>query len=90
MQTAERESPRYAAIGEWQVANCEWIEGRWHLDGRPIHAGSQMEMVFPDGTWQRIRIESENSGKVLLAYVFYHGEPFKTKIGFTRKLRWPV
>lgn len=82
-------SPRYAAIDQWQVAQCEWIDDRWHLDGRPIHAGSQMEMVFPDGTWQPVRIESEDAGRVLFAFVFHHKQPLGVKIGFTRKLRWP-
>lgn len=75
---------------EWFSANCDWIDGRWHLNGRPVHAGSHMELLFPDGTWQRVRIESREAGRVLVAYVFYHGEPLTLDIGCTRRLRWPT
>lgn len=51
----------------------EWIDDRWHLKGRPIHAGCGMDVRWPDGTWERVRIESAAAGRKLFACFAYHG-----------------
>jgi len=51
----------------------EWIDNRWHLDGRGIHAGESLEVQWPDRTWQRVRIESAEAGRKLFAHFDYHG-----------------
>lgn len=51
----------------------EWIDDRWHLDGRPVHAGANMQICWPDGEWEVVRIESSNAGKFLYAYFDHHG-----------------
>jgi hypothetical protein len=53
--------------------NLQWIDDRWHLDGRPIHAGCGMEVQWPDGTRQHVRIESQDHGRRLYAHFDYHG-----------------
>jgi len=71
-----------------QVANCEWIDNRWHLEGRGIHAGEHLQMQLDDG-WHDVRIESREVGEILDAYVTVSGRPFKTTLRVHDKLRWP-
>jgi len=73
----------------------EWIDDRWHCNGKPIHAGTGMEVQWPDGTWQRVRIESARSGRVLLACFDYHGLGLSIRVvgnddGSDMPLRWPL
>lgn len=42
-------------------------EGRWHVDGRGIHAGAVLELELAD-VWIKVRIESSNGGRNLVAY----------------------
>jgi hypothetical protein len=71
----------------------EWIDGRWHCDGDGIHAGVGMEVRWPDGTWQRVRIESGDSGRKLFANFDYHGMTLAVRVdpeaNDPRELRWP-
>lgn len=71
-----------------QVANCEWIDERWHLDGRGIHAGAVLEMKLGDG-WHEVGIESRNRGEILDAYIHVGGRSFKTQLRAYDQLRWP-
>lgn len=67
----------------------EWIDGRYHVDGLPIHAGTVMEMRFPDYTWQCVRIESRKQGAELLAFWDYHGETVCCQVDQRlHRLRW--
>jgi hypothetical protein len=75
---------------ETSAGRLTWIDERWHCDGRPIHAGSQMEMQFPDGTWVEVRIESANLGQKLFAHFDYHGQPCVIHVlEWQNQLRWP-
>ncbi len=71
----------------------EWINDRWHLDGRPIHAGCGIEVRWPDGTWQPVRVESQDSGRRIYAHFDYHGFEMAVRLdGYNDgvlKLRWP-
>ena len=55
------------------AARLRWVDGRWHLGGRPIHAGMAMELLCADGYWLPVRIESRHAGRALLAFFRYHG-----------------
>jgi hypothetical protein len=71
-------------------AAIEWIEDRWHLGGRPIHAGCGMEVCWPDGTWQHVRIESGDAGRKLFACFDYHGLGLSIRVDDSDcQLRWP-
>lgn len=48
--------------------SLDWIDGRWHCEGRGIHAGTAMLLRRDDGFWYSIRIESADSGKRLFAH----------------------
>jgi hypothetical protein len=67
-----------------------WQDHRWHCDGRPIHAGALMEYLCPDNSWLPVRIESEDRGRVLVAYFTYRGMPLRLQV-FEKndQLRWP-
>lgn len=58
----------------------EWIDGRWHFDGKPIHAGDGMEIRWPDKTWEPVRIESADAGRILKAYFDHHGETLQVRV----------
>ncbi len=62
------------------TGNLRWIDDRWHADGRPIHAGSAWELATPAGWWLIVRIESEDSGRRLCAYIDEHGLVFRRYI----------
>jgi len=72
-----------------------WIDERWHLDGRPIHAGTLLEILWPDGTWELVRIESDDRGRNLYAHFRHHGRSVSvlahrpTWTG-TLPMRWPA
>lgn len=71
---------------EW----LEWIDYRWHVDGQAIHAGNVMEIRWPDGVWEAVRIESRDSGATLVAYFEHHGEQCAIRIDDRHhRLRWP-
>ena len=66
-----------------------WIDDRWHLNGRPIHAGDCMELRGGGGKWIPVRIESSNRGRVLHAVVRVEGREFYSTIQPEfDKLRW--
>jgi hypothetical protein len=66
-----------------------WIEDRWHLDDRPIHAGNVVEMRFPDGTWDAVRLESSDSGRRLFACFRYRGIDLSVRVDQgDYELRW--
>ncbi len=50
-----------------------WVDHRWHLDGRGIHAGTTLEIKLAGvgrsdhGGWQAFTIESQDSGGTLVA-----------------------
>lgn len=68
-----------------------WQDDRWHCGGDGIHAGEQMELRGEDGQWFRVRIESADRGRVLIAYVRVHGLDFTRRINEDfDELRWPV
>lgn len=55
------------------MSDLTWTNNRWHLRGDGIHAGTTMEVQWPDGTWQTVRIESADGGRKLFAHFDYHG-----------------
>jgi hypothetical protein len=73
------------------TAQLEWIDDRWHLDGRGIHAGSFLEIRWPDGTWEAVRIESADRGRTLFAHFVHHGQRCCVRVvpdGCDHPLRW--
>lgn len=75
------------------MSGRKWIDARWHVDGRGIHAGSGMQLRLSDGTWLPIRIETKESGRRLFAHWDPAGpmERFSciSEIRDTDELRWP-
>lgn len=71
-----------------QIANCIWVDKRWHLNGVGIHAGETLEMELDDG-WREVRIETRDLGEILDAYIHVGGRSFKTTVQPYDKLRWP-
>lgn len=45
-----------------------WQEQRWHVDGYGIHAGDVLELELGDRQWIRVRVESMNEGRTLVAH----------------------
>jgi len=67
-----------------------WIDDRWHLDERPIHAGACVEMRFPDGAWESVRLESADTGRLLFAHFSYRRLPLRVRLSEgDYELRWP-
>ena len=50
-----------------------WQDDRWHCGGEGIHAGENLELRGEDGQWFRVRIESADRGRMLIAYTKIHG-----------------
>ena len=71
-----------------QVANCKWVDKRWHLNDIGIHAGEHLEMELDDG-WREVRIETRERGEILEAYIHIGARPFKTMLDSGDRLRWP-
>lgn len=69
----------------------EWINDRWHLDGRGIHAGDFLELKVDTG-WQTLRVESRDCGRKLDGYLYVNdGPPFIREIDPDRDvLRWTL
>ena len=69
----------------------DWIDDRWHLDGQPVHAGAAMDVCWPDGTWETVRVESADRGHKLLATFDYHGLALCVRIWPDPDIefRWP-
>lgn len=74
------------------MTQWDWIDGRWYFDGKPIHAGSGMEIQWADGFWMPVRIESADSGRKLFAHFRYHGEDLSVRVrdfdNVQREVRW--
>ena len=67
----------------------EWIDGRWHLNGQGIHAGDMLEL-YTGKKWLMVRIESQNGGRDLYAYLSIDDQEFHTWVSTKYdKLRWP-
>jgi hypothetical protein len=70
-----------------------WQDHCWHCDGHPIHAGSEMEMLCPDGVWIPVSVESRDAGLTLFAYFGCHDMLLRvlahSDSGPQRELRWP-
>lgn len=77
------------------MSRLYWEDDRWHLDGKPIHAGAGVEICWPDGTWQAVRIESGNAGRKLFAHFEHHGEEMAVPVcdrnqdRIEHTIRWP-
>lgn len=87
-------------------ANCIWHDGRWQLRHRGIHAGESLYMRAaarwsePDdegqqkklgpGDWIRVRVESAEAGRVLVAYFFFQGIMFNVRLMPEHELAWEV
>lgn len=76
-----------------------WTDGRWHLDGRGIHAGDRLELYLPQGEvmngrkvkWLPVRIESYDRGRGLTAWLDIGGLDFIHTIDPNNdELRWPT
>lgn len=73
-----------------RTMNTDWNarEGRWFVDGEPVHAGNGLEMqgctyryddgqeIVEPGEWFEVRLESRDVGRQLDAYVVVHGVTF--------------
>lgn len=83
---AAEERSRALEAEEPGTGNLRWIDGRWHVnDGRervPIHAGDvwQLRPVSVGGSWITVRIESQDHGRRLIAYVDVHGLAFRREL----------
>ena len=60
MQNDDDQLPNYQGL--------RWVDGRWHCDGEPIHAGCAMELLVAGGRWLPVRIESRGAGRWLRCY----------------------
>lgn len=71
--------------------NLEWVDDRWHLNGKAIHAGAGIEVQWPDGAWEVVRVESGDRGRKLYAMgISYHGVYLSIRIDDgSYRLRWP-
>lgn len=73
-----------------KTRGLEWIGNRWHCEGKPIHAGVGMELRGTDGERFLVRIESQDCGRLLIAYHDIHGLDFRYSIDPEYdRLRWP-
>ncbi len=85
------------------ACNLRWIDGRWHCDGRGIHAGETLELRavhtyhYDDdgeevsdgpGKWLTVRLESEDQGRVLVAHYFVEGLMFRLRLDPGHEVRW--
>jgi len=67
------------------------INDRWHLGDREIHNGTFMELQWPDGTWEIVRVECNRAENELCAHFYYHGEELVVRVDTPdsiRRLRW--
>lgn len=78
---------------------------RWYVDGEPVHAGTTLEVRGfdranednPTPKWFSVRVESENLGRTLVAYIDHHGLAFRLRLASMKDdrqnvlhpLRWP-
>ena len=72
-----------------EIPRLQQIDGRWHCEGRGIHAGTGMELLCPDGHWLPVRVESRDTGRRLVAYFSYHGLGIAWPLDESNRLRWP-
>lgn len=67
-----------------------WVDDRWHVDGRGIHAGDAMELLTPRGGYKLVRIESADCGRRLFAYASIGGLDFVYTVDTQSDVfRWP-
>lgn len=72
-----------------------WTDNRWHLEGKPIHAGACVDIRWPDRTWERGRIESSHLGRKLWFHFEHHGEAVVIQVCdldrdlIQQTIRWP-
>jgi hypothetical protein len=72
-----------------------WIDNRWHLEGKPIHAGAGVEIRWPDRTWESGRIESSHVGRKLWFHFDHRGENLVVLVCdldrdlIQQTIRWP-
>lgn len=70
------------------MAQLCWVDERWHLFGRGIHAGETLELRAPDG-WITGRVESCERGRVLVFHANLLGLTFiRTIEPENDQLRW--
>ena len=68
----------------------QWIDDRWHCEGRGIHAGDRLELLEGDDAWREVRVESQDGGRVLLACSEIDARMCERRIDPEReRLRWP-
>lgn len=67
-----------------------WQDGRWHCEGRGIHAGDILELKCGK-EWMFVRIESSGQGRLLSAWTQIKGRDFVSSIDTDFDvLRWPT
>lgn len=72
------------------TTKLEWRDDRWHLDGRGVHAGEQLELRGYDGQWFAVRVETSDRGRRLMAIIKLHRVYFSRVIDpRVDNLRWP-
>ncbi len=61
---------------------------RWYVEGKPVHAGGALEVLgfqridedHVEPQWFTVRVESEDFGHVLVAYIEHHGLAFRLRL----------
>jgi len=79
----------------WADTGLTWLRSRWHLEGKPIHAGDGAWLLEyideyesdrePD--WLKGRIETEDAGRILFFVVEWGGHHFRLRIRPSHRLR---
>jgi len=70
------------------LANLVWVDGRWHLHGRGVHAGDTVGIQLRDHAWRECRIESRDCGQRLFAHFLWHEEEVVLLVKDHHLLRW--
>ena len=74
-------------IAEWARVGFTWVDGRWHLHGKAIHAGTSArlhndrdESDPPGPQWIQGRIETRESGRRMFFCKRIGGHDFRREI----------
>jgi hypothetical protein len=62
---------------------------RYFLDGQPVHAGTLLELLEPDGTWMLGRYEWSRRRGECPRFCYDNNTP-PVMLGVDARLRWPT
>ena len=77
------------------LGTATWDGDRWHVEGKPVHAGDELEVLgveqnpadpdTPIRAWFKVRVESENRGGSLVAHLRHYGLIFRLRLTAIRR-----